>query len=548
MRRLLNLSHRLRAALDGSAAQLTRGRRDALQGRHSRAVRRFARAAQSGSPAGALEMGRAYLLGLGVPSCPAIAVRWLSQAALAGETEAQLLLASLALQGITEASAAPIFPGPGSRPGQEAECRSALYWSQRAADAGCAQAQALLGFILTSSTPALRDPERGTALYRQAAGSGCPHGQLGWSLALLTADPKADLDEVRRLLEAAALADLPTAHCLLGILAESEIDTEACLSVAARHYRRGAELGHAASQLRYGFALLHGRGVPADPFQAETWLRRAALNGASQAAVILGALYAQSGALPPNHAEAMIWFRRAAEAGHDDAARALAHLHLHGLGTSADPQEAMRLLRQAADRGDLKARAELAALVLGGDGPEADRLAAVTCLRECAEIGDMAAAFNIGICCAEGVGVPRDDEQAVAWFRRAAGELTVAQYWYGRMLAEGRGAPQDLYAARDLFLRAAELGLQDAEVVAGEMLANGRGGPRDMPRARALFNRAAAAGHAGALYALGMLARGACGEPEDRVAAASLLGRAAASGHPVARRLLGASLPALASG
>ncbi len=548
MRRLLDFSKRLRAAPHGSAAQLTRGRRDALRGRHSRAVRRFTRAARAGSAAGALEMGRAYLLGLGVPSCPAIAVRWLSQAALAGESEAQLLLASLALQGITEASAAPIFPGPASRPGQEAECRLALYWSQRAADAGCAQAQALLGFILTAGAPALRDPERGHALYRQAAESGCPHGQLGWSLALLGADRPADLDQVRRLLEAAALADLPTAHCMLGILAESRIDDAEGLSVAARHYRKGAALGHAGSQLRYGFALLHGRGVPADPFQAETWLRRAALNDAPQAAAILGALYAQAGALPPNYAEAMIWFRRAAEAGHDDAARALAHLHLHGLGTGADPQEARRLLRQAGDRGNPAARAEHAALTLAGDGPEADRLAAVACLRERAETGDMVAAFNIGLCCAEGVGVPRDDEQAVAWFRRAARELTVAQYWYGRMLAEGRGTPQDLPAARDLFLRAAEQGLQDAEVVAGEMLANGRGGPRDLPTARVLFDRAAAAGHAGALYALGMLARGACGESEDRVAAAAFLGRAAEGGHPAARGLLAGLFAAPASG
>ncbi len=548
MRRLLNLSQRLRAALDVSRAQLIGGRREARQGRHLRAVRRFTHAARAGSAAGALELGRAYLLGLGVPSCPPVATRWLAQAALAGETEAQLLLASLALQGITQASAEPIFAPPNTRPGQEAECRSALYWGQMAADAGCAEGQALLGFILTSGAPALRDPERGHELYRQAARSGCPHGQLGWSLALLTAVPEADLGEARRLLEAAALADLPTAHCVLGILAESDIETAADLSVAARHYRRGADLGHAPSQLRYGLALLRGRGVPADRFQAETWLRRAALNDEPQAAAILGGLYAQVGTLPPNYAEAMIWFRRAAEAGHDAAARALAHLLLHGLGTSADPQEALRLLRQAAGRGNVEARAELAALALAGDGAEADRLAAVAYLRERAEVGDMAAAFDIGICCAEGVGVPRDDEQAVGWFRRAAEELTIAQYWYGRMLAEGRGAPQDLSAARDLFLRAAEQGLQDAEVVAGEMLANGRGGPPDMPRARLLFNRAAAAGHAGALYALGMLARGACGEPEDRVAAAWFLGRAAESGHPVARRLLAAPLSALASG
>jgi TPR repeat protein len=89
------------------------------------------------------------------------------------------------------------------------------------------------------------------------------------------------------------------------------------------------------------------------------------------------------------------------------------------------------------------------------------------------------------------------------------------------MLAEGRGSPVDLSAARAWFLRAAEQHNADAETAAGEMLINGRGGPPDRSMAIFLFNRAAATGHPAALFALNVL-RGAAqnGASSDQCLAA----------------------------
>jgi uncharacterized protein len=83
--------------------------------------------------------------------------------------------------------------------------------------------------------------------------------------------------------------------------------------------------------------------------------------------------------------------------------------------------------------------------------------------------------------------------------------IAEAQYWCGRMRAEGRGCPPDPQAARIWFLRAAELGNADAQVAAGEMLFNGGGGPPDKEFARTLFRRAASAGHPGGKFALNVL-------------------------------------------
>ena len=80
-----------------------------------------------------------------------------------------------------------------------------------------------------------------------------------------------------------------------------------------------------------------------------------------------------------------------------------------------------------------------------------------------------------------------------------------ARFWYGRMLAEGRGAATDLPAARACFLRASADGNGDATVAAAEMLVNGRGGPPDQPTAMRMFGHAAAQGHRGAQFALEVL-------------------------------------------
>jgi TPR repeat protein len=541
MRRISLLPEWLLAALGQPAAHLAIGRRLAAKGRHPQAVRRYSKAARKGLPAACFELGRAYLQGAGLPASPAAAVHWMSKAALGGEIEAQLMLANLALQGVTEPPASEgLFGAPVISSSGVPNYERALHWTQMAVAAGSAPAKALLGFILTAGPPKLRDMDKGDDAYRQAAEGGSPHGQLGWAIALLRSSSAAAITEAHKMLTSAAAANLPAALCMLGIMADSGVGGPVDLPTAAQHFYRAAAMGHGPSQLRYGLALLNGRGLARDTFQGESWLRRAALTGEPQAAVTLGHLYAQTGEeLPPNHAEAMIWFRRAAEAGHGGAARALAHRYLHGVGTGADPREAIRWLRMAVANDDQHARVDLAGLAMNPEASQQDRIQALALFREVAEAGDMAAAYNVGLCYAEAIGTERDDKKALAWFGRAAPTLPIAEYWCARMLGEGRGAAQDLAAARTRFLRAAQQGFADAQAAAGEMLANGRGGPHDLAGAKALFTTAAAKGHAGALFALGLLAQGACGEQADHATATAFLRLAANQGHQRARAMLG---------
>lgn len=407
----------LLAALGVPAARLARAEALASRDFHTSAFPLFAQAARAGLQRAWYRLGRCYLLGLGVPPSIDQALRWLECAAAAGETAAQTQLAALALQGLSDRGTLGLF---GSKV-QEADFDRADYWSRQAAAAGSAEAKTLLGFIMTAGPENHRDQAKGETLYREAAEAGWPGGQLGLAMALLREGRREHAEQAVDLLRSAAVDGIAVAHYLLGVLAETGAAGTIDFDAAAASYKEAAQLGNAPAQVRYGFALLLGRGIERDVFKAETWLRRAGLMGDSQASAVVGYLYAHEGDLPPNYAEAAQWLRRAAASGHAAAARTLGCMLLLGCGLSRDRAEAAQWLRIAGENGDETARANLLHLALTRQIGEDDRQAAAGWVRANAEAGDSAAQFSLGLCLAQGVGVEQDNLAAFAWIRRAAG-------------------------------------------------------------------------------------------------------------------------------
>ena len=114
-----------------------------------------------------------------------------------------------------------------------------------------------------------------------------------------------------------------------------------------------------------------------------------------------------------------------------------------------------------------------------------------------------------------------------------------AQYWYGRMLVEGRGVEANPEEGRVWITRAADVGMIEAQVMLADMMLTGRGGPKDHPAALALFQKAAGQGHVGAMFAVGAMHGGGHEVPWDRVAAQRWFRAAAERGHPYAQMMLG---------
>lgn len=524
------------AAIFSTRAQLRLGLRLIERGAGAKGFRHLARAARRDCLEAHYLLGRCYLEGRVVPHSRTEAMRWLEHAAQGGHAQAQFLVAALYAQGVGYATEGSISVGGLFSNNEDGapDYAAALTWARRAAEQGITEAQALLGYILTSGPEPLRDLEQAEHWYRRSAAAGCAQGSLGLGLAFLRkGGDQSALREAAGEIRKAAAADLGTAIYLLGALTEL---VERDLAAAASLYRRAAEKGLREGQLRWGLALLHGRGVERDVAEAESWLRRAAQAGDAEAAALVGHLCAHGGERPPNYPEAAIWLQRATEQGHAAAARMLGQLHAAGAMGAPDPAAATEWLQRAAGMGDRPAQAELGNFVLSGGGAS-DLLKVGDWFERGANTGDPVAAFNFAVCLTEGLGVERDERKAAEWIRRAAESLPVAQYWYGRTLTEGRGLEADMAEARVWLGRAAENGIVEAQVMLGEMMFNARGGPHDQSAAGDLFAKAAAQGHAGAMFALGVLAD-SNGQEADRTSAQRWFRQAAERGHPYAQLML----------
>ena len=262
---------------------------------------------------------------------------------------------------------------------------------------------------------------------------------------------------------------------------------------------------------------MEGRGVPRDPVNGESWLRRAALAGDAEAAALVGDLYAKGGDLPPNYAEAadLVCPRRRGRA------RRRGPRAGDAVSSPAPGSRAIRTRRHAGSASRASAATRSPARTwptwcCAAPASSEDRVRTREWFEDAASKGDLVAAFNFGVCLAEGVGVERDLTRAAEWLRRAADGVVNAQFWYGRMLVEGRGMEADPEAGRAWIERAANVGMVDAQVALAEMMVNGRGGARDHAGAQKLFEAAAAKDHAGAQFALGALLGGGYDVRPDR--------------------------------
>jgi uncharacterized protein len=120
-----------------------------------------------------------------------------------------------------------------------------------------------------------------------------------------------------------------------------------------------------------------------------------------------------------------------------------------------------------------------------------------------AQSGDAAAQLELGRAYQEGKGVPRDDGQAVGWFRKAADQgNAAAQNSLGVMYSEGRGVPRDKDEAVRWYKKAAKQGLPEGFYNVAISYFNGEGPGEDIPLAWAWMELARRNGDAQAAEAL----------------------------------------------
>jgi hypothetical protein len=117
-----------------------------------------------------------------------------------------------------------------------------------------------------------------------------------------------------------------------------------------------------------------------------------------------------------------------------------------------------------------------------------------------AEAGDAKAETALGTAYSLGNGVPKDDVEAVQWFRKAAEQGDAnGETFLGAAYSNGKGIPIDKAEAATWWRKAAEQGNPDGEDFLGQAYYVGIGVPRDNALAMKLLRRAAEQGNSGAI-------------------------------------------------
>jgi len=163
------------------------------------------------------------------------------------------------------------------------------------------------------------------------------------------------------------------------------------------------------------------------------------------------------------------------------------------VSSTAKPVASLAELQQHAETGDTEAQYQLAIRYSSGNGVPKDDLEAVKWFRKSAESGHAMAQVTLGLICREGSrGVKEDAAQAVDWFRKAANQGNAnGQSELGFMYEQGEGVPQDDREAARLYGLAAAQGLPVAQFDLAYMLENGKGIAADPQRAVGLYESAA---------------------------------------------------------
>lgn len=375
------------------------------------ALKLWAAAARRGDAESAFLVGEAVLNGRGAASHPAATAHWYRMAAEAGHVRAQCRLAQLHLGGYSEAVLRneALFATPAAP--QTPDYAAALPWTQAAAATGDAEGQTLLGQILGNGPPELRDGAASLAAYAAAAAQAHAPGQLGLGIALLLrARSVEDWEAARKEITAAAEAGLPAASYLLGLCAEQGLGQTPDATAARTHYTTAAEAGIIAAQTRLGRMLTNAR---ASDLVGETWLRRAALRGDTEAAMLVGLLHAED-------SEAARWFRMAAEADGPAGAFNYARCLATGSGVPRDLAGAAFWLTKAAEAGFAEAQTALGVAYIDGQGMPHDLRRAKLWLLRAANAGHAGAMFTLATLYINTSTMPAAQAAARRWLQQAA--------------------------------------------------------------------------------------------------------------------------------
>jgi TPR repeat protein len=213
-----------------------------------------------------------------------------------------------------------------------------------------------------------------------------------------------------------------------------------------------------------------GAPVQADSPKALEYLAGTGVSG-PKALVALGNLYENGVGLAPNYTQAFNWYKTAAEGDLPEAIFRVGTCYEIGLGTPADPKAALAAFEKLAGQKMAAASYKLAGLYIAGELVPVDHPKALGYMHEAADNGHSGSANEMGVIYLKGVlGQTVDMDKALEMFVKAAdlGNNEAMQNIAVRYNS-GLGRPADPVKALQWYLIAQMAGFQFDSI--GEVVA-----------------------------------------------------------------------------
>jgi TPR repeat protein len=377
----------------------------------------------------------------------------------------------------------------------------------------------------------------------------------------------------------------PEAQCLLGVMYAKGRGIARNEAEAVKWFRMAAAQNFSEGQCLLGIMYRTGRGTPKNEAEALKLYRRAAEQNNAGAQAILGHMYATGTGAVKDDVEAHAWLTLAEahgnQSGHEELltieqrmtseqkARAallkgVLEAKVAGTMLGTDPNDKIAALQVELKKVEAQPAAKLANhLTLGaqyenGEGvlvgeaeiAEQNNPTAIleaegytpdqVQLRKDGEQGDAAAQYSLGLNYCVGINVPKDDAEAVKWFKRAAEQNHVkAQYELAGMYEHGFGVAENKKEAAKWYLAAANQHHSEAQAQLGHMYACGIGVRKNDAEAVNWYRKAAEQGCDSSQCSLGSMYADGRGVRKDETEAFKWYQEAATTGNPLAQRKLG---------
>jgi TPR repeat protein len=336
------------------------------------------------------------------------------------------------------------------RSGQRYE--EALFYQQKAVDAGYVSAMVYLGQMYLDAQAVPRD-------YAKA----------------------------KKLFETAANLEETAAFTALAWIYRAGVGVDQDYGQALEYYMKGAERGNDWAMTNIGEFYQHGLGVERDPNEAVRWYTAGAKSGELTAQTRLARMYQTGDGIPKDFELARFWYETAASRGVPNALTRLGIMYEEGQGIEKDLEAAVRLYTRAAGEGDDEAYFRLGR-VFASANPLFDDPARAAALLTRSVSGEVyGAARELGRLYEQGKGVPRSLARARELYMEAADGNPWAARDAGRAWASSDGVEPDMAEAIRWYRVALEGKVPWAALDLGKLAEAGRGMPQDRTEALVLF-------------------------------------------------------------